>query len=82
VAIHEGGSSTVTDKGRAQIPASIREQLDIEPGDELRWCLDEEGELTVEVVHQRAGAFDDVDSISTGEPSDPRQLEDQHGGLG
>jgi AbrB family looped-hinge helix DNA binding protein len=43
------------------IPAAVRRRLDIEPGDKLRWTVDDEGNLTVEVVQQRYGAFDDDD---------------------
>jgi antitoxin PrlF len=43
------------------IPAEIRRRLDIEPGDKLRWETDESGDLTVTVVRQRYGAFDDDD---------------------
>jgi len=41
------------------IPADLRRRLDIEPGDKLRWNTDEEGNLSVEVVKQRYGAFED-----------------------
>lgn len=43
------------------IPASLRRRLDIEAGDKLRWNTDEDGNLTVEVVRQRYGAFADDD---------------------
>ncbi len=43
------------------IPASLRRRLDISPGDKLRWDVDDDGELSVEVVKQRYGAFDDDD---------------------
>jgi len=49
----------VSDRGMVTIPASLRRRLDIEPGDKLRWDTDEEGNLSVEVVKQRHGAFDD-----------------------
>ncbi|QSG12826.1 AbrB family transcriptional regulator [Halapricum desulfuricans] len=41
------------------IPASLRHRLDIEAGDKLRWDIDDEGNLSVEVVKQRYGAFED-----------------------
>ena len=39
----------------------LRRRLDIEPGDKLRWDTDEEGNLSVEIVRQRYGAFDGDD---------------------
>jgi AbrB family looped-hinge helix DNA binding protein len=48
------------------IPAAIRRRLDIDAGDKLRWTVDEEGNLTVEVVQQRYGAFDDFEAEPMG----------------
>jgi antitoxin PrlF len=53
--------TTVSDRGMVTIPADLRRRLDIEPGDKLRWETDEEGNLSVEVVKQRYGAFADDD---------------------
>lgn len=59
----ENGSeeTTVSDRGMVTIPASLRRRLDIEPGDKIRWDVDEDGDLSVEVVRQRYGAFEDDD---------------------
>jgi len=56
----------VSDRGMVTIPASLRDRLDIEAGDKLRWDTDEEGTLSVEVVKQRYGAFDDFEPVSMG----------------
>lgn len=56
----------VSDRGMVTIPASLRRRLDIEPGDKLRWGTDDEGGLSVEVVKQRYGAFDDFEPVSMG----------------
>jgi AbrB family looped-hinge helix DNA binding protein len=56
----------VSDRGMVTIPASLRRRLDIESGDKLRWDMDEEGNLSVEVIKQRYGAFDDFDPVSMG----------------
>lgn len=42
---------------QANIPARIRKELGIDDGDQLRWVLDDEGTVRVEVVHQRTGTF-------------------------
>lgn len=53
--------TTVSDRGMVTIPASLRRRLDIETGDKLRWNVDEDGGLRVEVVRQRHGAFENDD---------------------
>lgn len=62
--------TTVNDSHSVTVPSEIRERLDIEPGDRLRWRLDDEGQLLVEVVHERYGAFDDLEPIETDEETD------------
>jgi hypothetical protein len=42
-------------------------RLDIETGDKLRWTVSEENDLSVEVVHQREGVFDDFEPVDAGE---------------
>ncbi|ELZ21576.1 transcriptional regulator [Halosimplex carlsbadense 2-9-1] len=49
------------------IPADIRRDLNIGPGDKLRWNTDEDGDLTVEIIHQREGVFDDFEPVDAGE---------------
>jgi antitoxin component of MazEF toxin-antitoxin module len=46
---------------QANIPAHIRQKLDINDGDKLRWQIEEDGTLRVEVVQQRRGTFHDFD---------------------
>lgn len=53
--------TTVSDRGMVTIPADLRRRLDIEAGDKLRWDIDDQGNLAVEVIQQRYGAFDDDD---------------------
>jgi AbrB family looped-hinge helix DNA binding protein len=56
----------VNERGMVTIPAELRNRLDIEPGDELRWKVTDTGELSVEVVRQRYGAFDDFEAAPMG----------------
>jgi len=48
--------TTVSDRGMVRIPADLRRRLDIDPGDKLRWTTDGEGNISVEIVHQREGS--------------------------
>jgi AbrB family looped-hinge helix DNA binding protein len=56
----------VSDRGMVTIPVSLRRRLDIEAGDKLRWDTDEDGTLSVEIVRQRYGAFDDFEAVPMG----------------
>lgn len=46
---------------QANIPARIRKKLDIDDGDKLRWHVEEDGTLRVQVVQQRSGTFSEFD---------------------
>ena len=64
----------VSDSGVVTVPASIRQRLDIEPGDKLRWHTDDEGNLTVEIVRERYGAFEDFEPVPMGGDGDMHDL--------
>jgi len=59
--------TTVSDRGMVTIPADLRRRLDIEPGDKLRWSSNASGALSIEIVHQREGVFDDFEPVDAGE---------------
>jgi antitoxin PrlF len=59
--------TTVNDSYSVTVPAAVRRMAGIEAGDKLRWAVDEEGTLSVEVVEQRHGAFAELDPVDTGE---------------
>lgn len=46
---------------QANIPARIRRELDIDNGDKLRWYIEDDGTLRVQVVQQPSGTFSDFD---------------------
>jgi bifunctional DNA-binding transcriptional regulator/antitoxin component of YhaV-PrlF toxin-antitoxin module len=46
---------------QANIPARIRRELGIADGDHLRWHIEDDGSVRVEVVHQQSGTFADFD---------------------
>jgi AbrB family looped-hinge helix DNA binding protein len=68
----------VSDRGTVTIPAEIRQYLDIDAGDKLRWTVDDEGELVIDVVHQREGVFDDFEPVDVGE-TDAVEVEREFG---
>lgn len=72
--------TTVNDSHSVTVPSEIRERLDIQPGDKLRWTLTGEGELRVEVVKQQYGALSDLDPVDIGEDTNAVELEKEFGG--
>ena len=70
--------TTVSDRGMVTIPADIRRRLGIDAGDKLRWTVDEDGDLTVAVVHHREGVFDDFEPVDAGE-TDAVEVEREFG---
>ena len=62
-----GEQTTINDHYSVTVPAAIRDRLDIEPGDKIEWKVTDEGDLTIEVVKQRFGAFDDFEAVDMGD---------------
>lgn len=62
--------TTVNESYSVTVPAAVREQADIEAGDKIRWRVDDAGQLSVEVVNQRHGAFSELDPVDTGTETD------------
>lgn len=59
--------TTVNDSYSVTVPATVRREAGIEAGDKLRWTVDDDGTVSVEVVNQRYGAFSALDPVDTGE---------------
>lgn len=62
--------TTVEDDCTVRIPERVRERLDVDPGDKIRWLVTDEGELSVEVVQQEYGVFEDAETVSLGDVPD------------
>ena len=48
---------------QANVPVRIRRELDIDDGDKLRWKIEDDGTLCVQIVQQRGGTFSDFDAV-------------------
>lgn len=68
--------TTVTDGYLASIPADVRRELDIEPGDKLVWSV-EDGGLQVRVRKRRERAFEDFEPFDLGEDTHASQDHDE-----
>jgi bifunctional DNA-binding transcriptional regulator/antitoxin component of YhaV-PrlF toxin-antitoxin module len=64
---------------RATIPARIRRELDIDDGEQLRWQLEADGSVRVQILHQRSGTFADFDGYTGDEPTDVVRVHDAFG---
>lgn len=62
--------TTVNESYSVTVPAAVRRAAGIDAGDKVRWTVDEDGELSVEVVEQQYGAFSELDPIDVGEETD------------
>jgi AbrB family looped-hinge helix DNA binding protein len=79
MAAEDGPEETkVSDRGMVTVPATLRRRLDIERGDKLRWTIGDDDSLSVEVVHQREGVFDDFEPVDAGE-TNAVEIEDDFG---
>lgn len=58
--------TTVNDSGSVTIPKLVRDSADIDAGDKIRWTVDGDGNVSVEVVKERTGAFDDIEPEASG----------------
>lgn len=74
--------TTVNDSYSVTVPAVIRRETDIEAGDKLRWSVDEDGTLSVEILKQRHEAFSDLNPVDIGEDTnaagDHDRLDGEH----
>jgi len=64
------GETTVNESYSVTVPAAIRQEADVDAGDKLRWHVDEDGSLSVELVKQQYGAFSELDPVDVGDPTD------------
>lgn len=72
--------TTVNESYSVTVPASVREEAGLEAGDRLRWRVDEDGRLDVEVVKRRRGAFAALDPVDLGEATDAAADHDELAG--
>jgi len=64
---------------QANIPAHIRQELNIDDGDKLRWHIEDDGTLRVQVVQQRHGTFRDFDGYDGDQATDAETEHDSWG---
>jgi len=55
---------------QANIPARIRRELDIDDGDKLRWQIEDDGTLRVQIVQQHTGTFSEFEGYDGNQQTD------------
>jgi antitoxin PrlF len=68
--------TTVNESYSITVPAAIRREADVEAGDKLRWHVDEQGRISVELVKQQYGAFSALEPVDIGESTDAAEDHD------
>ena len=71
-------NTVISDSGGVTIPAEVRDELDLEPGDPLYWAVDN-GQLRVEVVREQSGTFEDFEGYQLGETNAVEVTENTRG---
>ena len=64
---------------QANIPARIRRELDIGDGDRLRWHIEGDGTIRIQVVQQRSGTFSGFDGYDGNRATDAEREHDTWG---
>jgi bifunctional DNA-binding transcriptional regulator/antitoxin component of YhaV-PrlF toxin-antitoxin module len=62
--------TTVNESYSVTVPAAVRREAGVEAGDKLRWHVDADGSLSVELVKQRYGVFSKLEPVDIGEETD------------
>lgn len=64
---------------QANIPAQIRRELGIDDGDQLRWNIEEDGSIRVQVIQQQTGTFAGFDGYDGDTTTDVTREHDDWG---
>lgn len=64
------GEKTINERYSVTVPAAVRQEAGIDAGDKLRWRVDEDGSLSVELVKQQYGSFSELEPVDIGDPTD------------
>jgi bifunctional DNA-binding transcriptional regulator/antitoxin component of YhaV-PrlF toxin-antitoxin module len=62
--------TTVNESYSVTVPAAVRREADVQSGDKIRWYVDEDGALSVELVKEQYGVFSRLEPVDIGDPTD------------
>lgn len=66
----EDAETTLDERYAVTLPPNLRERLDLEPGNRLRWSVTDDGRLVGEIVHERYGVAEELEPIDIEEETD------------
>lgn len=73
-------NSTVDEDFKVEIPKKVREELDLNSGDEVKWIVIHDRQRA-EIVKQQYGAFEDFEPVDIGEDTNAVEEVDRFGSL-
>jgi bifunctional DNA-binding transcriptional regulator/antitoxin component of YhaV-PrlF toxin-antitoxin module len=73
--------TTVNETYSVTVLAAVRREAGVEAGDKLRWHVDEDGRISVELVKQQYGVFSQLDPVDIGESTDTAEDHDLIAGV-
>mgnify|MGYP001092514863 FL=1 len=62
--------TTVNESYSVTVPAAVRREADVQSGDKIRWCVDEDGALSVKLVKEQYGVFSRLEPVDIGDSTD------------
>jgi bifunctional DNA-binding transcriptional regulator/antitoxin component of YhaV-PrlF toxin-antitoxin module len=62
--------TTVNESYSVTVPAAVRREADVQSGDKIRWYVDEDGALSVELVKEQYGVFSRLEPVDIGDSTD------------
>ncbi len=70
------GETTVNESYSVTVPAAVRQKAGVDAGDKLRWHVNEDGTLSVELVKQQYGTFSKLEPVESSEPTNAAEDHD------
>jgi bifunctional DNA-binding transcriptional regulator/antitoxin component of YhaV-PrlF toxin-antitoxin module len=68
--------TTVNESYSITVPAAVRREAGVEAGDKLRWHVDGDGRISVELIKQQYGVFSRLDPVDIGESTNATEDHD------
>ena len=68
--------TAVSERFSVTVPAHVRQVAGVEAGDKLRWSVEDDGTLSVELVKQQYGRFSELEPVDIGEETDAAEDHD------
>jgi bifunctional DNA-binding transcriptional regulator/antitoxin component of YhaV-PrlF toxin-antitoxin module len=68
--------TTVNESHSVTVPAAVRQEAGVEAGDKIRWHVEQDGDISIELAKQHCGVFSPLEPVDIGEPTDAAEDHD------